>query len=768
MKNIFVSSTFKDFQFERDILHRKVLPQLNSVANKYGDIVNFCDLRWGVDTSEALNESEIASKVLDVCLEEIDRSHPYMLIFLGERYGFAPGKHIIEKELHRKNKMLDIENIDISVTALEIEYGALCDKRALENTFFYFREMEGTPPPEYKNEDDLHKQKLDVLKQRIVKLAGDRVHFYKASYKDDEVVISTALETQLVEDFGNLFKEQWEEIAKLNRFEKELKLHRDYMAEKAKNFYGYKDFAQQVVNSFEDVCNKTIVIKGDSGTGKSTLISKICVDMEEDGFIVLPFFSGITSMSTNAYDILNTIVYATDFFAYGTKDTEPKKSVGEAMQSITAACDDITARKKLLIVVDALDQLAANKLRNTLEFLPIETAPYTKILVSCLTDLPTPENLTVMHMPTLKEEELGGILEVNLASIGKHIPKTVKQELLKKKSAKKPLYIYYALKILALMDKEDFKAIAQETAQRIVEKKKHNIEVSINEDMESFTVHYLQIVNSLPNDLDDIAALLLQKIAEKTEPYSATEITSLIGASRHGLTEHHLEVFVSDFNRLMFAQYTHYISELFMLRDDGRWDFLHKSLREGALNLVKSYNLSATDYGDKTLDDMLCNIEKNGYSMTMDERAAENAKIYRRMCEVNDMYSNPYAFSRNAKEPHNALFILFKNLYNNNTRVTLENPVDAIAMEELTYHSIMANEQYFLVEYIAQIYDDATYNGVAVDYLVKDLIEFSMQDEGAFLKSFAKGFTSGAFVLNHVKLVSEFFSYKLVESFARA
>ena len=66
MKHIFVSSTFRDMHEERDIIHEKVLPELNEYALQYGESVSFCDLRWGVDTEE-LESEEGARKVLSVC-----------------------------------------------------------------------------------------------------------------------------------------------------------------------------------------------------------------------------------------------------------------------------------------------------------------------------------------------------------------------------------------------------------------------------------------------------------------------------------------------------------------------------------------------------------------------------------------------------------------------------------------------------------------------------------------------------------------------------
>ena len=72
MNTIFVSSTFRDMQMERDALQTRVLPALNETAEQYGQTVSFCDLRWGIDTSD-LESEEGSRKVLDVCLDEIDR-----------------------------------------------------------------------------------------------------------------------------------------------------------------------------------------------------------------------------------------------------------------------------------------------------------------------------------------------------------------------------------------------------------------------------------------------------------------------------------------------------------------------------------------------------------------------------------------------------------------------------------------------------------------------------------------------------------------------
>ena len=50
MQKIFISSTFRDMQVERDVIHTIVIPKLRLIAQKYGEDVEVCDLRWGVNT----------------------------------------------------------------------------------------------------------------------------------------------------------------------------------------------------------------------------------------------------------------------------------------------------------------------------------------------------------------------------------------------------------------------------------------------------------------------------------------------------------------------------------------------------------------------------------------------------------------------------------------------------------------------------------------------------------------------------------------------
>src|SRR5581483_9973131 len=83
MARVFVSSTFRDMQKERDILARAVFPRLREKIVRSGDSLYEVDLRWGVTAEQAENIG-----TLNVCLAEIDQCRPLFFCMLGERYGW--------------------------------------------------------------------------------------------------------------------------------------------------------------------------------------------------------------------------------------------------------------------------------------------------------------------------------------------------------------------------------------------------------------------------------------------------------------------------------------------------------------------------------------------------------------------------------------------------------------------------------------------------------------------------------------------------------
>ena len=110
---VFISSTFRDMQAERDFLVRFVFPALRERLLRRRIRLVDVDLQWGVTSDEDASE---------VCREVIDECRPLFLCLLGGRYGWVP-----DGKVH-------------SITADEIYYGALDLSKPGGRAWFYFRD----------------------------------------------------------------------------------------------------------------------------------------------------------------------------------------------------------------------------------------------------------------------------------------------------------------------------------------------------------------------------------------------------------------------------------------------------------------------------------------------------------------------------------------------------------------------------------------------------------------------------------------------------
>jgi hypothetical protein len=120
---IFISSTFRDMHAERDQLNRVVFPRLEDRLRERRCRLEPIDLRVGVDPGATESEQEREHQILKVCLQEIDRSRPFLMVLLGDRYGWVPEEDRVRTAIDEAG--FDTVTAARSVTSLEIEYGLL-------------------------------------------------------------------------------------------------------------------------------------------------------------------------------------------------------------------------------------------------------------------------------------------------------------------------------------------------------------------------------------------------------------------------------------------------------------------------------------------------------------------------------------------------------------------------------------------------------------------------------------------------------------------
>lgn len=586
MKRIFVSSTFKDMNYERDAIQEQVLPALNTAARQYGESISFCDLRWGVNTAEL--ESEEGSRlVLSVCLDEIDSCRPYMVVLLGERYGWIPSEALIKSAI-RSRRDFALDELEKSVTALEIEYGALKNPAQLEKTLFYFRELEGDAPAEYQREDAAHQQKLAQLKARIIKATHGRVKPYRVRW-DAQTNSMTGLDAfskTVIADLLRLMEPEWKAYAGLSPYRRDQRFQWDYAKQKARQFGAREGLVRQYMTRLEGQTpaqgwfggNKNtahaLAIQGPAGCGKSTLMSRLAVSLQERGHQVLPIFCGSSRLCSNALDVIRYIVdhmeTALSLRHFADRLGAGSKSVQDWQDRLAEVVSVWTRRQKtnLYILVDGVDQLSADEDRNMLRFIPENLSDRVKLVLSCLDDFKLTRTIPTERVTPLTENDREAVIQGILGSMNRSLDKPVIQAMVSKPGANSPLFLSLLVQRLVMMNRDDFASINARGG-----------------GMDQITAHQTEIVNRCPDDLNGLCVEILEEASRRIGGDMVMTAARYLAVSRHGLREQDLagifRLLGKPWSALDFSRFQWYMSSFFFQRDDGRWDFTHKNIRAG-------------------------------------------------------------------------------------------------------------------------------------------------------------------------------------------
>jgi hypothetical protein len=164
-------------------------------------------------TTGELEQKELL--VLKVCLQEINRSRPFLIALIGDRYGWVPPPERMTAATQEAGYQTEVQGK--SVTALEIEYGVLDSADQRRRSRFYFRDplpYDQMPPEVAARFSDAHSgtpgaadaaNRLAKLKERIQGEMPDRCRSYQAQWDagappEKAVVGLKAWGDQLLED----------------------------------------------------------------------------------------------------------------------------------------------------------------------------------------------------------------------------------------------------------------------------------------------------------------------------------------------------------------------------------------------------------------------------------------------------------------------------------------------------------------------------------------------------------------------------------------
>lgn len=364
---IFLSSTFSDMQEERDALI-KTFNSLKVEANKRNVNLSVVDLRWGVTDEEART-----GKVISVCLNEIEHSHPFFIGMLGSRYGYAPDLSELRKSPDLKERYPWIEKAieeKLSITEMEMLYGALCNDDVID-AVFYFRKSD-IP-------DD--SPKLTALKEKIIQQQrfphDEYASVDELCEKVDMAVMQMLDEHFPVTETTPLDRERTAQQAFINS------RHGQYLRRQS-------DF--DYINHFIASDDPCLVVTGQSGMGKSALLANWIKENTNNGNYHLVYhFVGNSLSASNSY--ANILRHLCDeiYDLYGLKrDTEGKRIEDEAKNAFMGVYGQ---DKPLVIVIDGIDQVLEISNEKQLTWLP---DPHSN-LKYIFTTLPNDETMEVFQ-----------------------------------------------------------------------------------------------------------------------------------------------------------------------------------------------------------------------------------------------------------------------------------------------------------------------------------------------------------------------------------
>eukprot|EP01087_Luapelamoeba_hula_P019113 TRINITY_DN6286_c0_g1_i1.p1 TRINITY_DN6286_c0_g1~~TRINITY_DN6286_c0_g1_i1.p1 ORF type:complete len:2354 (+),score=344.36 TRINITY_DN6286_c0_g1_i1:69-7130(+) len=448
---LFISSTFADMHAERDVLVKSVIPKLRQkCAERKLHLVDI-DLRWGITEEESKS-----GKVLELCLNEINNCELFCCL-LGERYGWVPDWNEIPSDIKIKYNWRK----GASVTEMEIEHGAFKQKGvANPYALFYNRNhsrLFNRLPPKYMpifKEDSLERQRcLADLKQRISRLY--KVTDYSPSF-------GGADETVLLDDMGEFEAAIFDDIWRLidtkypydptppNPLLADRAQHEDFKETRNRNFVGRTAVIEEMVAHMNSNVAKPLLITGQAGAGKSALMghfAQLWTEQDSRAYVITHFV-GATPSSTNIRDTLLRFCMEIKTSCVLWEDivSETFEDVKESFVKILQAAS--AGGNKVLIVLDAINQLDHTYHAHDLDWLPIALPNGIKMVISCLPgdcmDVLQRRGVPEVFVGSLTQADREEIVTQTLQEYQKKLGAAEMQQLMRKRDASNALYLIVA------------------------------------------------------------------------------------------------------------------------------------------------------------------------------------------------------------------------------------------------------------------------------------------------------------------------------------
>ena len=602
-RSIFITSTFRDMQAERDHLRAFVFPVLEERLRERFHHLETIDLRWGV---ESLEEGDLATRemlVLKVCLNEIERARPFLIAILGDRYGWIPPVESMHAAAVEAGFAGDLTGK--SVTELEVLYGVLEAGDQRKRCWFYFRKSldYANMPPEvaaqycesYTGDDDsaLKEENLKLLKKRLKTELSDRVRSYQVEWDkyNHKVIGLEKWGDQVLEDLWSDLECETEaflsEAPTIWQAQEKLALE-EFVEGRIRGFVGREEIINELMDfsmsAPEDNANWGVCVTGDAGTGKSSLFGYMYRELyKNDDLIVLGHAAGTSINSTSVDSMLRRWIYALAKILDQDDPVEEKSSDEDVKNAFCSLLHEASSLKRVVVMIDALNQFSPTTSAKHLTWLPELWPSNARLIATAISCTASDAFINRSYckkakMPLLKLDEASIIVQTVCARYHRTLNDEVSDIILAKqtqddeKAVGNALWLELAVEELNLLDADDF-ARGERDFEEIT-------------DPEMRLLALLKdTANKMPPDVSGLYNAMIDR-AEKMFGKSWTQsFVNLIAISRSGWRESDLEILMpvlsgEAWDPLKFATLRRgFRAHVIQRGAESQWDFFHPQMR---------------------------------------------------------------------------------------------------------------------------------------------------------------------------------------------
>jgi preprotein translocase subunit SecA/nephrocystin-3 len=381
---VFISSTFQDMDEEREILLKNTFLELKKIAKSRAVEVTEIDLRTGVTKEQA--ES---GQIVKICLDEVERCADSPLFFLGmlgNRYGSVNWLGDVSDNILEDKKYSWITNFsNRSLTEIEI-ISALERNKKHNRAFIYLKDGKEDNP------------KLTELKNWLIGKSENNKNIEVSHYRD----ISEFRE-QTIESFIKTLDELYPKNEMISEVEK-LRSSHQIFAQSRQNIYIPHKENEAILSDFIDSEQDRLLLYGESGYGKSALISNYFEKFKQDNnsFVIEHYIGGAGEFSNDLYQMLRRIMLEIkeEFELPDEVPTEPQKIMDEFALWLHRV------KRKTIIVFDGYNQIEDEMKEKLFLYLPDKLENVKLIITSIKDDYPINNKYKIEPLTKDEQKEL--------------------------------------------------------------------------------------------------------------------------------------------------------------------------------------------------------------------------------------------------------------------------------------------------------------------------------------------------------------------------